>query len=616
MDSISISIAYIISKWLITINQGLNIFSYSENLLLILVSIIVYAFTGNYKGITRYTGSNDIYRLLIRNVIVIILSWFLYLLVNIQISNYKFWILLWILTTLFIAFEKLILRDIISKVGSYSGKKNNNFVVIYGAGAAGAQLANSLRSSSIMQIAAFIDDDKHLWGRNINGIPIVPPKKISSLNKKVKTILLAIPSISRSKRKVLLEKLQVTGLKVLQVPTIEEISNGQAKIDSLRPIQIEDLLERDPVRANQKLLNKSVNNSCVCITGAGGSIGSELCKQIIILNPSTLILLEINEPSLYLIKNELSKYNLKNIRIRSILCNTMDTDFVRKVFNEEKVNIIFHAAAYKHVPLVEENPIQGISNNVFSTLSICEAALKSISVQKMILISSDKAVRPSNVMGASKRISELIVQSYAEISDENKSRIDKGIKKCFSMVRFGNVLGSSGSVVPLFYSQIKDSKPITLTHPEVTRYFMTITEASQLVLQTSAMAKGGEVFLLNMGQPVKIYDLAIKMIELSGLKVKSKKFHNGDVEIIYTGLRPGEKLYEELLIEPNSYPTAHPLIFKAIEKKIDKEKINLYLDELSNAIKNFDKNQLFIILSKLVPEWEKTDSFKTLKKSL
>ena len=278
------------------------------------------------------------------------------------------------------------------------------------------------------------------------------------------------------------------------------------------------------------------------------------------------------------------------------------------------MNIIFHAAAYKHVPLVEENPFQGISNNVFSTLSICKASLASKSVKKMILISSDKAVRPTNIMGTSKRISELIVHSFAEIYNSKNISINKSRKKCFAMVRFGNVLGSSGSVVPLFYSQLVSSKPITLTHREVTRYFMTITEAAQLVLQAGAMADGGEVFLLDMGEPIKIYDLAIKMITLSGLKVKNKDFPNGDVEIIYTGLRPGEKLFEELLIEPNSFKTDHPLIYKALEKNIDLESINMNLNLLMKSIKTYNKNNFFNILSKIVPEWKRYDNDKLIKR--
>ena len=379
---------------------------------------------------------------------------------------------------------------------------------------------------------------------------------------------------------------------------MDDIISGKASVDKLLPIEIEDLLYRKKI--SSPVINSDLfRDSVVCITGAGGSIGSELSIQILKLEPKKLILFEQNELALYTIYNELLLLKNEKTLIKPLLGNTCDFELVRKVFKDENVSFVYHAAAYKHVPLVESNPIAGIENNVFSTLSICEAAYVE-GVKNLILISTDKAVRPLNVMGASKRVAELIVQFYSKkirLSEKKKSL-------SFSMVRFGNVLNSSGSVVPLFKKQISSGGPITITHTDVIRYFMTISEAVGLVINASSFASGGEVFLLDMGKPVKIKDLALKMINLSGLSLKDESNPNGDIEIIYSGLRPGEKLFEELLIDGKSSKTKHPQIYFALENNLLFEDLMDILNSLKIAVSEQNKELVLSLLKKLVPEWK------------
>ena len=412
---------------------------------------------------------------------------------------------------------------------------------------------------------------------------------------------MAIPSLIPSKRREIIKKLSKFNIPVLQIPSIEELTSGGADINNLRPITIEDLLGRDRVLPEPELLKECIQGLSICVTGAGGSIGSELCRQIIKLKPKKLVLLEISEPSLYSIEQELSHLNREKIEITTILGSATKVSLINKIFLNEKIDIVFHAAAYKHVPLVEANPIEGIYNNVFSTKVICQAATKA-SLKKVILISTDKAVRPTNIMGVSKRLSELVVQAFAQ--NDSLTKAYPYSKTIFAMVRFGNVLGSSGSVVPLFQKQIKKGGPITITHPDIIRYFMTMNEAAQLVMQSAALAEGGEVFLLDMGEPVKIYDLACQMVKLSGLRVKGEDNNLNDIQIITTGLRPGEKLYEELLIDSKAEITKHDLIFKASEKSIDFNILLPLLEELEIHLNNQNLNGVFLILQKLVPEWK------------
>jgi FlaA1/EpsC-like NDP-sugar epimerase len=422
-------------------------------------------------------------------------------------------------------------------------------------------------------------------------VTIEPPQALQEDSDMPDQVLIAIPSLSRTRRRQIVDSLQEIGIPVLQIPSMEEITAGRARIDALRPIQVEELLGRDLVLPDPHLLGPGIIGKSICVTGAGGSIGSELCRQILSLNPRKLILLEISEPSLYAIDQELNGLLADGIEIVPVLGNAADSALVERCFQEHGVDVVFHAAAYKHVPLVEANPLAGLANNVLSTRVVCEAARRCGSSQ-LVMISTDKAVRPTNVMGASKRLAELIVQAQP-----------LGPTR-FAMVRFGNVLGSSGSVVPLFRRQIAAGGPITLTHPDIIRYFMTISEAAQLVLQSAVLAKGGDVLLLDMGEPVKIKVLAEQMVRLSGLSLKDASNPNGEIEIVCTGLRPGEKLYEELLIDSESESTVHPLIFRALERTMQPDGLWSQLDAMELAIKQQSYSTTLEHLADLVPEWQ------------
>lgn len=472
--------------------------------------------------------------------------------------------------------------------------KDNESVLIYGAGSNGRQLAVMLKHAYRYRIRGFIDDNVKLHGTYLLGNKIFSPNDISKLVKKynIKVILLAIPSASRSKRKAIIDSLIPLKIKVRTIPDMEEILQGNAKIDELREVKIEDLLGREPVLPNKALLQKNISDKTVMVTGAGGSIGSELCRQIIVNQPNILILYELSEFSLYSIHQELldivKKNNILNVKIFPILGNVQNIERLESVLTHFDVDTIYHAAAYKHVPLVEYNIIEGIKNNIWGTYNVARCAAQH-NVKSFVLISTDKAVRPTNVMGASKRMAELCLQA---LSDQLKDS-----RTCFSMVRFGNVLGSSGSVIPLFRKQILKGGPITVTHPDIIRYFMTIPEAAQLVIQASAMAKGGDVFILDMGEPVKIVDLAKNLIQLSGLSVKDEENPKGDIEISYTGLRPGEKLYEELLIGgDNVCKTDHSRIMTAEETYLPMQELSIVLEKLEIACKNTDYVEIRQIL--------------------
>ena len=463
--------------------------------------------------------------------------------------------------------------------------KNNESVLIYGAGSNGRQLAVMLKHAYRYRIRGFIDDNVKLHGTYLLGNKIFSPKDISKLVQKynVKVILLAIPSASRCERKAIIDSLIPLKIKVQTIPDMEEILQGNAKIDELREVKIEDLLGREPVLPNQELLQKNILNKTVMVTGAGGSIGSELCRQILLNKPKILILFEISEFSLYSIHQELLEIIKKNnlsIIIHPILGNVQDIERLDRVLAHFNIDTIYHAAAYKHVPLVEYNIIEGIRNNIFGTYNVAKCAADH-NVKSFVLISTDKAVRPTNTMGASKRMAELCLQALSEQL--------KNSQTCFSMVRFGNVLGSSGSVIPLFRKQILKGGPITVTHSDIIRYFMTIPEAAQLVIQAGSMAKGGDVFILDMGDPVRIVDLAKNLTQLSGLSVKDENNLKGDIEITYTGLRPGEKLYEELLIAgDNVQKTEHSRIMTAEEHYLPFDQLSSVLVQLEQACKNGD----------------------------
>ena len=473
-------------------------------------------------------------------------------------------------------------------------------VLIYGSGATGRQLADALANSHEMRVTGFLDDDAQLVGQVLNGQPIFHPDALADLvvSRGVSDVLLAMPSINRARRNEILLKISQAKVAVRTLPSVNELAQGKVQTSDLRELDIDDLLGRDAVPPDQELLAKNIKNKVVLVTGAGGSIGSELCRQILDVGPKKLLLVELSEFALYQIHGELSaKARGKGVELIPLLASVQDVRRVSELMRTWQPDTVYHAAAYKHVPLVEHNPAEGLKNNVLGTLTVANAAA-ACAVKSFVLISTDKAVRPTNVMGASKRLAEMVLQAMAAGMPVTK----------FSMVRFGNVLGSSGSVVPKFRQQLKDGGPITLTHAEITRYFMTIPEAAQLVIQAGSMAEGGEVFVLDMGQPVKIIDLAKSMIELTGLTLKDVSNPEGDIEIEITGLRPGEKLYEELLIGDDPKQTSHPRIMKANERFLDWPSLEIQLDALNQALLVNDVEQMLVVLQDLVTGYQREPS--------
>lgn len=472
-------------------------------------------------------------------------------------------------------------------------------VLVYGAGRAGQQLALSLRHEPKVHLVGFIDDDQRLDGQRLDGTPVFGSARLERLldDTHVDEVLLAIPSASRTRRREIIETLQDEGIYVRSLPNLTNVIDGSITVNDLREIQIEELLGRETVAANELLMGKTIVGKTVMVSGAGGSIGSELCRQIVRCRPARLILLEQSEYGLYAIEQELGELMKElgvDVPLIPELANVSERSSMTRIYRHYRPDTVFHAAAYKHVPLVEANPLSGLRNNIMGTLHSVEAA-EAAGVSNFILISTDKAVRPTNIMGASKRVCELILQARAE---------QPGTKTIFSMVRFGNVLGSSGSVVPRFKAQIAAGGPVTVTDREITRYFMTIPEAAQLVIQASAMAKGGEVFVLDMGQPVKIIDLARTMIRLSGLAIRDCDNPDGDIEIVETGLRPGEKLYEELLIGDNPQSTNHPRIMRAREILWPWADLEQALAQLDGTIRQSgDADAAVRIIGRLVPEY-------------
>jgi len=468
---------------------------------------------------------------------------------------------------------------------SFSRGANRTKVVIYGAGNAGVQIATALASGDEFQPIAFIDDNPALQGNYIEGCRVYPFDKLSGLieDLEAKEVLMAMPSVSRSRRSQVIKRLEPYAVHVTTVPGINDLASGKLKADDIREVGINDLLGRIPVEPDLELLNANINSKVVLVTGAGGSIGSELCRQIIKLKPSALVLYERSEHDLYLIEKELLEIAQKLYpgepgRIVPILASILDRNRMESVCQAFDVETIYHAAAYKHVPMVEKNPSEAVRNNVIGTYRVAQAAINS-GAETFVLISTDKAVRPTNTMGATKRFAEMILQQLAR---------QQQVTTRFTMVRFGNVLGSSGSVIPLFREQIQRGGPVTVTDARIIRYFMTIPEAAQLVIQAGAMGEGGEVFVLDMGEPIKIIDMAKRLIHLSGLEVKDDENTEGDIEIVYTGLRPGEKLYEELLIGENDLPTRHPLIMSANEDCLSWEALSSYLLQFEQAIDSND----------------------------
>ena len=465
-------------------------------------------------------------------------------------------------------------------------------VLIYGAGAAGRQLAIAMANSLEMQVVGFLDDDDRLQGQVLNGQPVYKPTDLVDLvyTLSISDVLLAMPSVSRRRRNEIIGRIRSAHVSVRTLPSVTDLAQGKVSVSDLRDLDIDDLLGREHVIPNPILMTRNVAEKVVLVTGAGGSIGGELCRQILQMGPLRLLLIEQSEFALYSIHQELeAQLDRHSVELIPLLASVQDGQRLDEIMSTWRPDTVYHAAAYKHVPLVEHNPAEGIKNNVFGTLRTAQAAVKH-DVRDFVLISTDKAVRPTNVMGASKRLAEMVLQALAGSHPPTT----------FSMVRFGNVLGSSGSVVPKFRQQIRDGGPITLTHPEVTRYFMTIPEASQLVIQAGAMAEGGDVFVLDMGNSVKIINLASRMIELSGLTLKNEENPDGDIEVEIIGLRPGEKLYEELLIGENPELTEHPRIMKAHEGFLSWDRLEDKLKALDTAFSANDVTSMLFILEELV----------------
>ncbi|MEZ9328882.1 polysaccharide biosynthesis protein [Vibrio breoganii] len=511
------------------------------------------------------------------------------------------------LLTLFCAGGRLFARSV---VVDYVSNVNKGRVLIYGAGLAGRQLASALRASQENRVCGFIDDDTNLQGSVIQSYPVYSFEKAKSVveQDKIEKVLLALPRVSRSERKKIIDALMGFQVEVLSVPTVEEMLKEGEEIQAIREVPVEDLLGRDPVPPSESLLTQDITGKVVMVTGAGGSIGSEICRQVIKQKPTTIVLFEVTELALYSIDKELQQYASENnlsVRIVPLLGSVQRINRLHKTMRAFGVQTIYHAAAYKHVPMVEFNVVEGVRNNVFGTYYTAKAAIET-GVETFVLISTDKAVRPTNVMGATKRMAELSIQALAE-----KCR-QENIATRFSMVRFGNVLGSSGSVIPLFKKQIAAGGPITITHKDITRYFMTIPEASQLVIQAGAMAKGGDVFVLDMGEPVKIVDLAENLIRLSGLLPKTEAEPYGDIEITFTGLRPGEKLYEELLVGEEELSTEHSQIKKAQEVYQSYEEFMRCLDKMDIASHDYDHEAIREQLLELPLQFQPTEGINDL----
>ncbi len=549
------------------------------------ISLIIFTRTGLYRAVIRYMASKAFSTLALGitlSTLVLAATSFI-LQANLPRSSI---IIYWFTAFALLGLPRLFIRNIINQLNSAQKES----VLIYGAGNQGIELASALTSSDKYRAVAFLDDNYKKQKTIMQGLKVHAIKYIPDLIKQydIKKVLLALGNTDTGQRKQLIEHLSTTQLEILTTPAVQDIISGKAKIEEVKEVEIEDLLGRDCVNPDQKLLSGNIENKVVLVTGAGGSIGSELSRQILRQKPSQLILLELNEFSLYSIEQELNNYcqthNL-TIGIISILGSVQKQNRLESIFKTFKVKTIYHAAAYKHVPMVEHNVVEGVRNNVFGTWHCAEAAIRG-GVEKFVLISTDKAVRPTNVMGASKRLAELVLQALANRQTDTR----------FCMVRFGNVLGSSGSVVPLFRKQIKNGGPITVTHPDIIRYFMTIPEASQLVIQAGAMSKGGDVFVLDMGEPVKIVSLAKKMISLSGLTEKNDELPNGDIEIEFSGLRPGEKLYEELLIGDNVEGSAHPRIMTAKELFLSWPETHNLLNHLDKACHDFNVDDVIKLL--------------------
>ncbi len=564
------------------------------SLLSIIFAIPVFYFSGLYRTIFRYSGWAAMLTVSKSIIIYGILFSTFITLISFRDVPRTIGIIQPLLLFFSVGGSRALIRYWIGDLYRNRIKKSHlPRAAIYGAGNAGRELISALENSNEFLVSCFLDDDKDKQGRVLAGKKIYSPRSLDYLvkNENISFLLLALPRINYSQRIKIIKNVSRFNLSVRTLPNLAEIAKGNPSYN-LMELEIDELLGREKVDPDNILLQKNIIKQTVLVTGAGGSIGSQLCKEILRIKPKRLLILDSNEYSLYKLQNELNILNnSEDIEIIPIICSIQDEKNINLIFKTWLPETVYHAAAYKHVPIVEYNIAEGLKNNVYGTLNLARASLKT-KVKNFVFISTDKAVRPTNIMGASKRMGELCLQALYANQKEKDTK--------FSMVRFGNVLDSSGSVIPRFRKQIKERIPITLTHPEISRYFMTIEEAAELVIQAGAMSEGGDVFLLDMGEPVKIYDLAIKMIQFSGLQLKDEYNPYGDIEIEITGLRPGEKLYEELLIEENSLPTNHPKIFKAQDNFINWSELKIDIQSLENYIYNNDVKNILPILESLV----------------
>lgn len=576
-----------------------------------IIAIPIFVKLGLYRAIIRYIGIDAIWTI-VRAVALFTLIFAVIVLVADEYSGRvprTVYAIQAVLILLFVGGSRMLARWLILKNDHHLWKQLHSVryippVVIYGAGRAGAQVAAMLKLSNQMRPVAFIDDNEALHRQQINGISVYSPHHLVGLIERhnIRDVLLAMPSASRSRRSEILQLLEHYPVHVRTLPDMMDIAEGRVEVSDIQEVDIADLLGRETVDPIDELLTRNISNKVVMVTGAGGSIGSELCRQILHSSPKSLVLYDASEINLYQIERELALLDL-DIPVYSLLGSVVNKARVESVCKRFAVNTIYHAAAYKHVPIVERNTNEGIRNNIFGTLHCAQAAIAS-GVETFVLISTDKAVRPTNTMGATKRLAELVLQAFAQSAELHKNTR-------FTMVRFGNVLGSSGSVVPLFREQIATGGPVTVTDPRIIRYFMTIPEAAELVLQAGAMGHGGDVFVLDMGEPVKIIDLAKRMIHLSGFTVRDEGEPTGDIEITYTGLRPGEKLYEELLIGDNVSETRHEKIMRAQENIIPWDSLSAILTALEIANESDDsqasRQLLLDTIEGFIPQCELND---------
>jgi FlaA1/EpsC-like NDP-sugar epimerase len=578
------------------INVVIKDYNFNGAVIFTIIAIPIFWVSGLYKSLFRYAGLSMLLTITLSSSVYGMVYFSIISIYGIDGVPRSIGVLQPILLFLGIVASRFLSKFLLT--GNFSQSKNfrtKENILIYGAGSAGRLILTSLENNLNMNVKGFLDDNPHFHGQKILGQTVYDPLKIDILikNKNIESILLALPSINRQKRNKIINFLNNYKIKVITLPSIQDIVNGKISVSDIKDLNIDDILSRKQVQPNLELLSKNINSKVVLVTGAGGSIGSELSRQIIKFNPKKLLIVEFNEFALYKIDEELKNIN-QDIKIIPLLINIQNSSKIEKVFKTFKVETVYHAAAYKHVPLVEENICESLKNNVFGTFILAQAALK-YNISNFVLISSDKAVRSTNIMGATKRLAEICVQSLYE--NHNK-------KTKFAIVRFGNVLESSGSVIPKFKKQIKQGGPITLTHPKVTRYFMTIVEASQLVIQAGAMAEKCEVFVLDMGKSVRIRDLIDKMVKLSGLSIKDSRNLEGDIEVKIVGLRTGEKLYEELLLGDNPQKTYHEKIQKAHDPFIPFDKLKIDLDYLSNIIEKNKVEEVKNMLTNLVPSYK------------